>query len=241
MRTRAFALRLVLATSAAAAPWAHAADLNPSLLTQAEFRLLSEDLGSVVSFKPMIPAESMGITGFDIGLTVSGTRLSHRDVWIKAANGSSVPSTLPVPTLRVHKGLPFNIDIGASFTKIPSTNIQVVGGELRWAVLPGSLATPAIALRASLSKLSGVDNLNLRTTGLDVSISKGFAFLTPYAGVGTVSVKSRPGSPLLQSESFTQTKAFAGLNINLGLTNIVVETDKTGDAVSYGAKVGWRF
>jgi hypothetical protein len=226
---------------AAVGPVAHAADINPQLLTQGEFRLLSEDLGSVVSYKPLIPSESMGVTGFDIGVAVTGTKLQNHALWEKAAGGSDIPSTLPVPTLRIHKGLPFDIDVGAFYSKVPSTNVKIVGGEVRWAVLPGSTAVPAVAIRGSLSVLSGVDNLDLRTTGLDISVSKGFAFLTPYAGVGVVAVKSKPDSPVLSSESFTQGKVFGGVNMNFGLVNVVLEGDKTGKATSYGAKFGFRF
>jgi hypothetical protein len=228
---------------ACSTPLAQAADLNTlQLLTQGEFRLLSEDLGAAVSFKPMIPAESMGITGFDIGVTVTGTKLQNRDVWRKAAAGADVPQYLPVPTIRVHKGLPLNIDIGASYSQIPSTNIRVIGGELRWAVLPGSTVLPAVAIRGSLSSLEGVDQLKLRTAGVDISVSKGFAFVTPYAGIGTVRVNATPdGSTGKAKESFSQGKVFAGVNINLGLTNLLFEADKTGDATSYGAKVGFRF
>lgn len=243
MRTHTLLVRTTLLSSAMvlSAATAHAADINPVLLTQAEFKLLSDDLGSALSFKPLIPAESLGITGFDIGIAVTGTKLQNRPVWEKAAAGSSVPSTLPVPTLRVHKGLPFNIDIGASYSQVPSTNIKVTGGELRWAFMPGGVATPAVAVRASVSSLSGVDRLKLRTTGVDLSISKGFAFLTPYVGAGTVKVKSTPDGGGLSSESFSQSKVFGGVNLNFGLTNLAFEADKTGKATSYGMKFGFRF
>lgn len=234
---------LALSTGLVIANVAHAADISTlNLLNQAEFRGLSEDLGAALSFKPLIPAEPMGLTGFDIGLAVTGTKLQNRAAFQKAAAGANVPATLPVPTLRVHKGLPFDIDLGVSYAAVPSSNVRVIGGELRWAVLAGNVALPAVALRASVSKLSGVDQLGLRTTGLDVSISKGFALLTPYAGVGTVRVKSDPAAgPGLTAESASLTKLFAGLNLNLGLTNLAFETDKTGDATSYGVKFGFRF
>ena len=91
------------------------------------------------------------------------------------------------------------------------------------------------------SQLSGLDNHKLRTTGHDVSISKGFAFLTPYAGAGIVNVKSKPDAPGLVSESFNQNKVFAGVNLDFGLANLVFEGDKTGEATSYGVKFGLRF
>ena len=226
----------------AAVPAVQAADIGTlQNLSQAEFRDLSEDLGAALSFKPMIPSESMGTTGFDVGIGVTGTRLAHRGAWAKASGGNEPESTLPVATVRVHKGLPFDVDVGASFSAT-STNAKAIGGEVRWAVLPGSTVTPAVALRASASVLTGVGQMDLNTYGFDVSVSKGFAMLTPYAGVGTVLVHSRPDAGTgLARERFSQTKVFAGLNVNLGLANLAFEADRTGDATSYGVKAGLRF
>jgi hypothetical protein len=222
---------------------AHSADISTlQLLGQSEFRQLSEDLGAALSFKPLIPAESLGITGFDIGLSATATKLGDRGVWRKATANSDVPGYLPIPSLRLHKGLPFDIDIGATATIVPSSNIRIYGGELRWAVLPGSTVTPALALRASFTALNGVDQLDMRTMGLDASVSKGFAFLTPYAGIGSVHINSKPnGSTALAKESFYRTKVFVGANLNFGLLNFAGEADRTGDITSYGVKMGFRF
>jgi hypothetical protein len=244
MSHRPSKLRFLIAVATlAGAASASAAEFNSlQLLTQAQFRGVSEDLGAALSFKPLIPSEALGLTGFDIGVAVTGTKLQNRAAFQTAAGGASVPDSLPVPTLRVHKGLPLNIDIGVSYASVPSVNVRAIGGELRWAVLPGSTVVPAVALRASVTSLSGVDQLKLNTTGLDVSISKGFAMFTPYAGLGTVRVKSDPqGSATQATESFNQGKVFAGVNLSLGLVNFAFEGDKTGDATSYGVKFGLRF
>ncbi len=238
-------MRRLLFTACAAAfcaPLA-AADLDTiQLLSQTEFRQLSEDLGAALSYKPLIPAEPLGITGFDLGIAVTGTQLRHRDVWRRAAGGDSVPGTLPVPTLRLHKGLPLNIDIGASFATVPGSNIRYYGGELRWAILPGGTVTPAVAVRGAFTKLTGVDQLGFDTRSLDVSVSKGFAMFTPYAGIGNVWVSSSPsGVPLLRGEDFTQTKVYGGLNFNLAGGNLALEIDNTGSTASFGAKLGFRF
>jgi len=230
---------------AALLPFGHsvqAADINSvQTLTQGEFRLLSEDLGAALSYKPLIPAEPLGITGFDVGLAVTGTKLKNEAVLTKATGGDHL-STLPVPSLRAHKGLPLDIDVGLAYAKIPGSNLRYVAGELRWAALAGGIATPALSFRLSHSVLSGVDQLGLNTTGVDVSISKGFAFVTPYAGVGEVWTKSTPkGVPLLQSETVRKSKVFGGVNLNFGLANVAVEADSTGGTNSYGAKLGLRF
>lgn len=218
-----------------------AKDLNiGGLATQAQFRLLSEDLGATLSYKPLTPAEPLGITGFDIGIAATGTRLKNSAVFQQAGAGDI--STAVVPSLRVNKGLPFGIDIGAMAGGVPGTDIRVWGAELRYAILRGGVAVPAIGIRGSYTKLAGVDQLEFNTKGLDVSISKGFAFFTPYAGVGRVWAASTPTDiPALSKESFSLGKVFVGANLNFGLTNLVLEGDRTGDATSYGLKLGFRF
>ena len=219
-----------------------AANTALSLLTQAQFKDLSEDLGSALSYKPVTPAEPLGITGFDVGLVVTSTKMENSSQLLSSVIGSSTTlSSLYVPKLHVAKGLPFNLDIAAFIAKVPSTNITLVGGELRYAILEGGITMPAVAVRGALTKLSGVDHLALDTKSLDISISKGFAMFTPYAGVGQVWVDSTRDAGISTKESFTQSKVFVGGNLNFGLINMALEADKTGEAKSYSAKLGFRF
>jgi hypothetical protein len=234
---------LPIALAAALAPMgAKAYDLNTfGALTQSEFRLLSEDLAAALSYKPIIPAEALGITGFDIGVAASGTQLKNAVLLSKAANGAEVRTTMPLLTARAHKGLPLNLDIGVSYMVVPSTDIRAYGGEFRWAVLPGSTLVPAVAIRASGTKLTGLDQLDFTTYGVDLSVSKGFAIFTPYGGVGQVWARSTPNNvPTLKEEKFNKTKFFAGVNINFGV-NLAFEYDNTGSINTYSAKIGVRF
>ncbi len=236
-RSAAFALMTLTGLSAQAYEFNAISNLN-----QDEFRRLSEDFSSAMSYKAIIPAENMGLTGFDISATAGGTKLENRDVIKKAAAGASVPSVLPTAAIRVHKGLPLNLNVGASYTTVPGTGLGAIGGELRWAFMPGSTLMPAVAARLALSQTMGLDQLKLRSTSYDISISKGFTLLTPYAGIGYVQSRvSAPESPALESEKVGQTKYFAGLNMNLGLMNLGLEGDRTGKANSYTLKLGVRF
>jgi len=214
---------------------------------QKKFLLLSEDLASALSYKAVAPAEPLGLTGFDIGVELSATKMNNASSWAGAvSNGKSI-DTLAVPKLHVHKGLPFNIDVGVVYTSIPTTNIQFIGGELRYAIISGNVALPAVAVRGTMTKMSGVDNLSFDTKGLELTVSKGFAMITPYAGVGQVWTTSDPslcaGTPpvCLTKEDIQQTKMALGANVNLGLVNLSLEGDKTGDSTTYSAKVGVRF
>jgi hypothetical protein len=225
---------------------AYAADISTlNNLLQSQFKLLSEDLGSALSYKPVTPPTPLGLTGFDVGLEVTATDISKSSAALSAASGgSSTIKTLVVPKLHVAKGLPFGIDLAAFVSSIPTTNIKLVGGEFRIALLSGGIALPAVGLRLAATQLSGVDQLAFNTKSVDISISKGFLLVTPYIGVGQVFVKSEAnvaGVDGSLKESFSQSKIFAGANLNLGLINFAVEGDKTGGASSYGFKVGFRW
>lgn len=225
---------------AASPAWAQEID-RLQAINQGEFRLLSEDLGAALSYHAQIPAEPLGITGFDIGVGVTATKMEHAEI-LELATSDDADATLYVPTLRLHKGLPAGFDIGLTYASIPGSNISYTGGEVRYAILQGGVASPALAVRGSITKLSGVDQLALDTRGLDISISKGFAFLTPYAGLGRVWVESDPrGTGGLRPEKFSLSKAFVGIGMNFAVLNVNLQADRTGDASSYSLKLGWRF
>jgi hypothetical protein len=225
-----------------ASPLAQAADIDSlGSLSQSQFKAFSKDMGAVVGYKAIAPAEPLGITGFDIGVEVSTTTLDNASAFDAACSGCG-DKELTVPKVHLHKGLPASIDVGLVFARVPSSNIKLTGAELRYAFLDGSAATPALALRATYSRLDGVDQLSMDTRGVELTISKGLAMFTPYAGIGQNWVNSSPASNTgLKDENFTQQKYYVGLNVNLGLTNLAVEGDRTGDSDTVSAKLGFRF
>ena len=238
---------LLMAAMVLVSTSAWAVDIDPSKFTgtvqqqQQNFKDLSKEIGFGLSYFPMAPAEPLGILGFDIGVEATALDINEDKPYWKQMG--DFPGMLPIPRLHVQKGLPFGIDIGAIYSSIPSTNISLWGGELKWAFLKGGITTPAVALRGTYTKLNGVNNLDLNTMGYDISISKGFAIFTPYAGVGQVKIESDPknipGNPLTK-ESITETKYFAGLKVGLGLVNMVAEAD-FAEIPAYSLKLGVGF
>lgn len=216
---------------------------------QGIFDALVEDLGSAMSYKSVAPAEPLGITGFDIGLVLSATEMANAGDWDILVQGGDSMSTLPLAKVYLQKGLPFGIDIGAFYMGASATNVKLVGAEVKYAFLKGGAVTPAVAARLSLSKLSGVTDFDFSSKSLDVSISKGFANLTPYAGVGVVQTSGEytgsvdfGGGPIkLDAHEPQQTKTFAGININLLAFDLGLDWDKTGDSNTYSLKFGFRF
>lgn len=209
-------------------------------LSQSEFRLLSEDAGAAFSYHPQTPTEPQGITGFDVGLSLTLSKLMNKDAWAKASS-ESAPSYVAIPTLRANKGLPFGIDVGLMYAAVPGANISVLGGEARWAFIRGNAAAPAVGIRGTYTKVSGVDQLDLNTKGLDLSASKGFAVFTPYVGIGRTWVSSEPHVAGLTKEEFSLNKFFFGTSFTLFMLNMNAELDRTGEAMAFSLKAGLRF
>lgn len=209
-------------------------------LSQSEFRQLSEDAGAAFGYHPQAPTEPQGVTGFDVGFSVTLSRVMNKDAWTKASS-ESVPNYIPIPSLRANKGLPFGIDVGLMYAAVPGSNVAVLGGEARWAFLRGGVAEPAVGIRGTYTKLSGVDQVDLNTKGLDISASKGFTVFTPYVGIGRTWVTSEPHVSGLAKEDFALTKFFFGTGFQLFLLNMNAELDRTGESTAYSLKAGLRF
>ena len=211
-------------------------------LSQTEFRLLSEDMGAAFSYKPLQPIEPLGFPGFDIGVAVTSTKIKHQDLFVRVTGDSDFPSSVMVPSVRASVGLPLNLDVSGMYSSVPKTGVALAGAALSWAAYGGSTWIPAIGVRASYTKIFGVDQLDFSTGGFDASISKGFGPFTPYLGAGKVWSKSTPNSSTgLQRENLDQAKWFAGVGVKITVVNLVVEYDRTGVVDTYGAKLGLRF
>ena len=235
MRKQMLAVLLLLA----AAP-AMAKDVDIECTgCQDAFDAVAEDLVSAIDYKAMGPAEATGVAGFGIGLVT--TYVPVDDEW-QTVTGSDF-SAIGLVGLQVTKGLPFNIDLGAFYTTAPGSNVDVFGGEIRYAFLPGSVALPAVALRVAHVVASGIDDFDLDSTSADVSVSKGFGPVTPYGGLGYVKGSADPTDPAfgLEEAKVDEMKYFIGLRLGLGLFEITPQFTQVGDVSSYSARLGFSF
>jgi hypothetical protein len=198
----------------------------------------------------LAPAEPLGgvLPHVDAGVEVTGVQIDNNASYWKqieqVPGNDSIPSTLPFPKFHIQVGLPvIPIDLGYVYGSVPGTDIKYMGGEIKWAILSGSVATPALAIRGAYTKLSGVTDLDISTKSADISISKGFAIFTPYAGYGMVWIESKEKSALvtLQDESLSEPKWFVGTKITFfPLMNLVIEAD-FAEVNSYSARLNLHF
>jgi hypothetical protein len=192
---------------------------------QPTFDAFVDEVAAISAYNPLSPAEPLGIPGFEIGIAVSSYSIDT-EIWDSAVIDGAAPSQVPVPRLLARVGLPFGIDVGASYAAVPDSNIKNLGGEVRWAFLEGSTATPAMALIGHASQLSGVTDFDLSTYGVDLGISKGFAMFTPYAAVGEVWYKGTQSAGLgFEDRNTSDTRYYAGVQFGLLVFNLVAQVD----------------
>lgn len=217
-------------------------DIELEAMAQGRFEDLSKEIGLIISYVPLSPAEPLGIVGFDIGVEVTGVKISSGSEFWKAAMADTPPDYIIVPKIHAQKGLPFGIDLGAIFATVPGSNITLYGGEIKWAVLKGTIVSPAVAVRGNYTALAGVDDIDMSTYGLDASVSKGFGPLTPYAGLGQTWINSSENSDIvtLDDVNTSATKLFLGAKLKILLLSLVFQADFS-DVNMYSARANISF
>lgn len=219
---------------------ASAVSFDVTTPNQQDFRAASEDLTAALDYKALGATEAGGLLGFSIDAYGSYASTGNSAAWSRLT-GSSTDSIGTVG-VRASKGLPFGLDVGGFYGRVIDSDATVYGGELRYAILEGSVATPAIGLRGTYTRASNVGDFDYASYGTDLSISKGFLFLTPYAGVGYVrSDVEADASTGLGKESFGQAKLFVGSRISLGILSATLEYQRLGDNDVYSLKAGIGF
>lgn len=206
-----------------------------NLGTQAGFDTFSKEVGSAMVYRAVAPADPLGLVGFDVA--------------IEATNATIDGTSVIIPKAKFQKGLPGKFDIAGYYTMIPTSAVTGVskdgsayGVALSYAIWKGGVAKPALAIRGSYTMLDIPSVMTVNTTGVDLTISKGFVLLTPYAGVGIANISSTDKSGAGMSGYNAQaSRYFVGANLNLKIMDIAFESGKTGDSNFTTFKLGFRF
>lgn len=166
------------------------------------YRRLANELTMSMLPRPLAPAETLGLNGFEfaIGSTITNinwnaphwTGQPGNPVFEGAATGQAVPQVLWTPTASIRKGLPLSMEVGLSGSYLAWSEMFMLSAEykiawhesfFRWA--------PALSTRVAFSRLFGSSDLDIISGEADVMTSLpigigGMVQLTPYAGYGLV-------------------------------------------------------
>lgn len=212
---------------------------NAQRSCQAAFNSIAGELVAAIDYKAMGPAEATGITGIGIGVVGTYVPIDVDADW-QQVTGQDF-SGLGLVGLQVNKGLPLDLDVGAFYSTVPGTNVDLYGAEVRYAFLAGSTTTPALSLRGSYVAVTGIDSFDLDSKSLELALSKGFGPITPYVGVGYVWGSADPDVTGLEEAKVEETKATLGVRLSLGLFEFTPQAAQIGDTATYGVRLGFSF
>jgi hypothetical protein len=188
--------------------------------TQADLQGLVEGIGDVLTFPNLATAVPTGLPGFEAILALGGPQVDTSASWWHEVDAHTLGGVLYGQRLILRKGLPLNFDVGFQTGQVAGEHFW--GGEARWALLAGGTVSPALAVRASYSELSGAP-FDCDVAEAQVFISKGFAVVSPYAGLGyrRASARATFGEPNATSHSAESTRSTLTIGARVTLFPLV--------------------
>ena len=171
----------------------HAQDFSfDPAITQSEFRQFSLIVGQGMYPTPVQPGGNRGILAFEAGVAAVAIPVDDNALyWTRAVDKDITTSGyLLAPRLVVSKGLGFG-SVSGSYAQLSQSKVKMFGGTFEVPILGGSTVTPSLAVRGGYTQISGVEELDLKTYGAELFLSKGFGPFTPYAAAGVTRTDSR--------------------------------------------------
>jgi hypothetical protein len=219
-------------------------DFDPGI-TQEQFATFSRLVAQGIYATPVDPARARGLLGFDIGVSATAVPIDvDAPYWQNSVSDDFTYSDhLVVPRVVASKGLSV-ATISAMYSEIPDTDIAIWGAALDVPIIDGGVLKPTLAVRGAYATLQGIDELDLKTYGAELFLSKGFGPITPYGAVGVVRTDARGNSgtatavPIILEDESTTNRITLGLKLSLFIPKIVVEATQ-GEERSYAAKVSF--
>lgn len=215
-------------------------EFDPAI-TQKTFADFARLVAQGIYATPVEPAQARGLLGFDIGIAVTALPVdTSAAYWQQSVEDDfTVSDHVALPRIVASKGLGFGT-LSASYSRVQDTDLEVWGAALDVPVIDGGVVRPTLALRGAYADLRGVDELSLKSYGVEAFLSKGFGPVTPYlaAGLSRSDATARIGSSLVLNDQSDGTRLTAGVKISFFIPKIVIEATQ-GEERSYAAKVSF--
>ncbi|MBM4360904.1 MAG: hypothetical protein FJ096_22620 [Deltaproteobacteria bacterium] len=176
------------------------------------FAKLVAQLGPVIAPVPSYAARTTGFGGFKVGLQGAYTTIdADAPYWKtgtqgpvdKSTNQNSIVNNSPdsivqLYSVRLAKGFPFGLEIGANFGHIVNTSMLSGGADLRLSLLEGFRTNlgvgylPDIAVSGGVRTITGTSQLKLTVASVEGTLSK------PFPIAGTVIFQPHAGYQFLR-------------------------------------------
>ncbi|MBN1336596.1 MAG: hypothetical protein JXB39_11615 [Deltaproteobacteria bacterium] len=182
--------------------------LYPTDVTDA-YTVVVNELGLAIANKPVAPAETLGIYGFDLGVSSTVAFISSHDdsagqpgPWSRVDPAGDPAAVLWIPWVHVRKGLPLSLEVGANAGYLAFTHQTAVGGYGRWGLVEGYAPIPDLAIQVGYAGYVGNDELELGVMDLSATVGYTVPFgsivgihqarFSPFLGVGSHRIHAAP-------------------------------------------------
>jgi len=163
-----------------------------SIPLQSAYRSLVSELGVVMAPRLLTPADTLGYSGFAFTFDSTHTSINDKaDYWQKGVRNVS-GNFLSTVSVTARKGLwaPFpSFEIGAGLTYLVDSSIYALNAYAKFGIQEGyhGWILPSIAVRGSVARLLGTNQIDMTVISTDLTISKSFGIagsfkLDPYIG-----------------------------------------------------------
>ena len=222
-------------------------DLHPEL-TKDEFEEFTAELGSVLRSRPLGDATTLGRGKVDVSVQFANMPIDDsKGAW---NNTTSRPTadhhrsrSLSFPRVSARFGVSDRVEVGAVGGLAPHANYGLVGADTRIALVKQGPARPvSVSVRPSFTLLVAPSEVLVGNAGIDLSVSRAYGPVSPYAGVAasTSGAVERSKNVNLDPVSAGASLAYAGLSYRWRPLILSAEVEK-GDQVRYAFGIGTRF
>jgi len=208
-----------------------------------DFALFHQRFASDLYFYPRHGAQPLGWTGFEIWADVSADPgFGDQGFAATVLDGDLPLDALAIARVGVRKGLPRGFDLGLAYGRAVGGDLELVSGELGWALIRGGAVKPAVGFRFTGTRTLDAGDYELDQYGVELIASKGFAVVTVFGGAGVVRSESslaRPAGGRL-SEETTDHVLFAGVTLKLLLPRLTFSIEQ-GEETQGAVRIGFGF
>ncbi len=167
------------------------------------------ELGAAVAHKPLAPAATGGVNGFELSMGHSVTFIDSQgdgetpSGWERLHEDGTPDLALWIPRLEARKGLPASLEVSLEVGVVALSRQSVVGGHVRWAPMEGYRPLPDLILHGGYTGYTGNDELELGVMDLGATLGYSMPFgatgnintacFSPFVGATRLTVHASPG------------------------------------------------
>jgi len=244
-----------MSTTAAAEPMLHVGnayddcyfDLHPEL-TQAEFDEFTREGSALLHDQQLAGAEALGRGVVHVSLDYASTAVDDsKGAWNNTMSHPAADhylgNRLAFPRLGVRVGVASRVDVGAWGTLNPNSNYGFIGLDTKVTILRQDERMPvSFAVRPTAAALLGPEEVLVSDLGFDLSVSRLYKGLAPYAGLSAHTATGLERSPDVDLDTARQSYsgAFVGLSYRWKQLFVAGQAD-AGPLTTYSMRLSGVF